>query len=226
MYKTHHRSFRHTHHHSRFISQLWNFLTSSTMAFMLAVSAILIGYYQFYLSRPILEYTSSTDKIISSMEEDGIHLHINGKDYNNVYKTIITLTNSGEEALSGNDVSPVGHDPIRIPIPAQVKVLYYNVDYENTSPDVSVKLENVDEAIIIKFSFLNPGNSIAINLYSEQNYDQFKIIGSAAGVNQINQALNHKQTQKILFSGIIGLIAFYSLFTFLYFRRHRRLPRI
>ena len=128
--------------------------------------------------------------------------------------------------MSGNDVSPIGHDPIRIPIPAQIKVLYYNVDYENTSPDVSVKLENADEAIIIKSSFLNPGNSIAINLYSEQNYDQFKIIGSAAGVNQINQSLNHKQTQKAFVLVIAGLVAFYSLFTFLYFRHHRRLPRI
>ncbi|MBP3545838.1 MAG: hypothetical protein J6K16_01745 [Alphaproteobacteria bacterium] len=226
MYKTYHRSYRHTHHHSRLLNQLWNFLTSSTMAFMLAVSAILIGYYQFYLSRPILEYTSSTDKVISSTEEDGIHIHINGIDYKNIYKSVVTLTNSGEEALSGNDVSPIGHDPIRIPIPAQIKVIYYNVDYENTSPDVSVKLENINNSIIIKFSFLNPGNSISVNLFSEQNYSQFKIIGSAAGVNEINQTLNHKQAQKIMFLGILGLIAFYSLFTFLYFRHHRRLPRI
>lgn len=148
------------------------------MAFMLAVSAILIGYYQFYLSRPILEYSSLTDRLISSAGNKDMHMRINGKKYTNVYKSVITLTNSDEAALSEGDASPENHAPIRIPIPPQVKVLYYNIDSENTSPDVAAKLEKNDNDILIKFSYLNPGNSLAVDLFSEQDYDQYKITGS------------------------------------------------
>lgn len=226
MFKNHHPSFRHIHHRPSYLNRLWNFLTSSTMAFMLAVSAIAIGYYQFYLSRPILEYASFTTKITSSSTPTGLHFHINGISYQNLYKSVVTLTNAGEQALSGSDVSPLGHDPIRIPIPKQVKILYYDLDDENTSPEVDVKLEYSNQSIVIIFAYLNPGNSIAVNLYSEQNYSQYKITGSAAGVNQITQTLSPQEVQKIELFGIIGLIAFYTLFTWLYFRRHRRMPKI
>lgn len=195
------------------------------MAFMLAVSAILIGYYQFYLSRPILEYTSTTSKVISSSKQ-GLQFHINGKAYTNLYKSVVTLTNTGEEALSGSDVSPVGHDPIRIPIPPRVKILYYDINDEATSPDVDAKLSYNNNAVIIKFEYLNPNNSIAIDLYSEQNYNQYMITGSAAGVNQISQTMTPQERHKLIALIALGLIAFYSLFTWLYFRRHRRMPRI
>jgi len=225
MFREHHPSFRHMHHRPGFWNRLWSFLTSSTMAFMLAVSAILIGYYQFYLSRPILEYTSSTSKMISSSKQ-GLQLHIDGKAYANLYKSVVTLTNTGEEALSGDDVSPLGHDPIRIPIPPRVKILYYDIDNDITSPDVVAKLEPDDRAIVIRFAYLNPNNSIGVDLYSEQDYSQYKVTGSAAGVNQITQTMTAKEKHKFIASVVLGLIAFYSLFTWLYFRRHRRMPRI
>ena len=127
MFKNHHPSFRHIHHRPRYLNRLWNFLTSSTMAFMLAVSAIVIGYYQFYLSRPILKYTSFTTQITSSSSPTGLNFHINGISYKNLYKSVVTLTNAGEQALSGSDVSPLGHDPIRIPIPKKVKIFAFIV---------------------------------------------------------------------------------------------------
>lgn len=192
---------------------------------MLAVSAILIGYYQFYLSRPILEYTSLTSKIISSSKR-GLQLHIDGKGYANLYKSVVTLTNTGEEALSGDDVSPLGHDPIRIPIPPRVKILYYDINNDVTSSDVVARLEPEDHAIVIRFAYLNPNNSIGVDLYSEQDYSRYKVTGSAAGVNQITQTLTPEEKRKFITSIVLGLIAFYSLFTWLYFRRHRRMPRI
>lgn len=225
MFREHHPSFRHMHHRPGFWNRLWSFLTSSTMAFMLAVSAILIGYYQFYLSRPILEYTSSTSKVISSSQQ-GLQFHINGKVYADLYKSVVTLTNTGEEALSGSNVSPVGHDPIRIPVPPRIKILYYGIDDETTSPAVDAKLEYDDNAVIIKFAYLNPNNRIAVDLYSEQSYNQYKITGSAAGVNQISQTMTPRERRKLITLIALGMIAFYSLFTWLYFRRHRRMPRI
>lgn len=196
------------------------------MEFMLAILALIIGYYQFYISRPILEYSSTTDKIISSSPNTPFHLHINGTDYHNIYKSTVSLTNYGEAALSGDDVSPKGHDPIRIPLPPQVKVLYYEIDNHLTSPDVDAKLEPENNAILLKFTFLNPGDTIAVNLFSEHEYDQYKVVGSAVGVNKISQTLNHRQAHTVLIIGAIMLMLFYALLTYRYFHHHKRLPRI
>ena len=72
---------------SKAVRALWNFLTSPTGAFLIAVSAILIGYYQFYISRPILKYTTETTEISSASGSDDFKIHINGKDYPKLYKT-------------------------------------------------------------------------------------------------------------------------------------------
>ena len=213
-------------HHGKFFNKVWSFLVSSSMAFLLAILAMIVGYYQFYLSRPILEYSSSTDKIVSTSASEGVHLHIDGINYKNIYRSVVSLVNNGEEALSGSDVSPLGHDPIRIPIPPQVKIVYYSINYENTSPEVDAQLLRIKDGIVIKFGYLNPGNSVAVNLYSEQDYDQFKVVGSAVGVNEITQTLNHRQTKRMIIWGVIGTIIFYLLFSLWYFNRHRNLPRI
>lgn len=226
MRKRHHKKFKNSHCSPTFINRLWSFLISSSMEFMLAILALIIGYYQFYISRPILEYSSSTDKIISSPPDMPLHIHINGIDYHNIYKSTVTLSNNGEAALSGDDVSPKGHDPIRIPFPPQVKVLYYEIDTHQTSPDVDAKLEPGDNSAIIKFSFLNPGDTIAVNLFSEHEYDQYKVVGSAVGVNKITHTLNNRQTHKILLICGIFLLIFYIFLTYRYFHHHKRLPRI
>ncbi len=213
-------------HKTKRLQKLWKFLTSDSMAFLMGIVAIIIGYYQFYLSRPILEYSSTTDKIISTSSSGGIKLHINDNEYQDIYKSLITLTNSGEEALSGSDVSPIGHDPIRISIPPRVKILSYNIDSENTSPEIDAQLKKVGNDIIITFSYLNPNNTIAINLFAEEPYNQFKIVGSAVGVNKILPALGGQKYKKIiaifcfvlLLCGIGGIFIFRS-------RRHR-IPRI
>lgn len=211
---------------SKTVRALWNFLTSPTGAFLLAVSAILIGYYQFYISRPILKYTTETTEISSSSGSDDFKIHINGKNYPKLYKTSVTLVNSGEDALSGSDVSAIGHDPIRIPIPPRVKIIHYGIDNSQTSSDVSAKLIRTDNAIVIEFNYLNPDNQITINMYSEDSYSNFSIVGSAVNVNQITQAWSSAETQKFVISLIAGIILFYTLFIYLYVRRHKPLPRI
>lgn len=211
---------------SKALRALWNFLTSPTGAFLIAVSAILIGYYQFYISRPILKYISQTTKISSTSGSDDFKIHINGKDYPIIYKTTISLTNSGEEALSGEDVSTIGHDPIRIIIPPRIKILHYGLDNQETSENVAAELMPIKEAIVIKFNYLNPNNKVTVDLYSEDSFSGYEIQGSAVNVNQITQAWTDKQTQKFIFGSVCGIIVFYALFIYLYVRRHRPLPRI
>lgn len=211
---------------SKAVRAMWNFLTSPTGAFLIAVSAILIGYYQFYISRPILKYTTETTEISSASGSDDFKIHINGKDYPKLYKTAVTLSNTGEDALAGSDVSSLGHDPIRIPIPPRVKILYYGINNAETSSDVSAKLIKTDNAIVIEFNYLNPDNQITVNMYSEDNYDKFEILGSAVNVNRITQAWSPEQTRKFIIGTIAGIILFYTLFIYLYVRRHKPLPRI
>ena len=207
---------------SKAVRALWNFLTSPTGAFLIAVSAILIGYYQFYISRPILKYTTETTEISSASGSDDFKIHINGKDYPKLYKTSVTLSNTGEDALAGSDVSSLGHDPIRIPIPPRVKILYYGINNAETSSDVSAKLIKTDNAIVIEFNYLNPDNQITVNMYSEDNYDKFEILGSAVNVNRITQAWSPEQTRKFIIGTIAGIILFYTLFIYLYVRRQGR----
>ncbi len=211
---------------SKVMRALWNFLTSPTGAFLIAVSAILIGYYQFDISRPILKYTSETTEISSASGSDDFKIHINGKDYPKIYKTELTLTNTGEDALPGNDVSAIGHDPIRIPIPPRVKVLYYGISSSGTSEDVAAKLIPVDDALVITFNYLNPDNQITVHMYSEDDYDNYEIKGSAVNVNQITQAWSPEQTRRFIIRIALGIILFYTLFIYLYVRRHKPLPRI
>ncbi len=212
-------------HKTKRLQKIWKFLTSDSMAFLMGIVAIIIGYYQFYISRPILEYSSSTSKIISSPSSSGIKLHIDGAEYQDIYKSLITLTNAGEEALSGSDISPIGHDPIRIPIPPRVKILSYNIDSENTSPEIDAHLQKINNDIIITFSFLNPKNSIAINLFTEHDYDQYKIVGSAVGVNKILPALGG-QKHKMFIYFALGIL-FCGIITIFIIRLHRRrIPRI
>ena len=63
-------------------------------------------------------------------------------------------------------------------------------------------------------------------MYSEDSYSNFSIVGSAVNVNQITQAWSSAETQKFVISLIAGIILFYTLFIYLYVRRHKPLPRI
>ena len=63
-------------------------------------------------------------------------------------------------------------------------------------------------------------------MYSEDNYDKFEILGSAVNVNRITQAWSPEQTRKFIIATIAGIILFYTLFIYLYVRRHKPLPRI
>lgn len=87
---------------------IWNFWTSPTGAFILAVSAIALGYYQFYISRPILRYETNTVKLISSSNTNEYAVDVKGKKYKDLYLTKVYLYNQGEQALSGTDVSHMG----------------------------------------------------------------------------------------------------------------------
>ena len=212
--------------YSRKTKALWNFLISQTCAFLMAVSAIIIGYYQFYISRPILKYTSQTTALSSSADTDTVKIHIRGKEYPKVYKTTLTLLNSGQDALDGKNVSSIGHDPIRIPLETIDNILHYEINPQKTSSDVSAHLIKTPKALVIKFNYLNPDNQIAIDIYNSDNTSNYIITGSAINVNHIKQAWSSKKTRNYIILFIFGIILFYALFIYLYVRRHKPLPHI
>ena len=45
------------------MNALWDFFTSKTGAFIIGVGAIVIGMYQFYISKPILKYEAEHTNI-------------------------------------------------------------------------------------------------------------------------------------------------------------------
>ena len=82
------------------VSAVWNFWTSKTGAFILAVSGIAVGYYIFYISRPILKYETEKVTFISSQNDNAYSVKVKGREYQDLYLTRIYLNNKGAMALS------------------------------------------------------------------------------------------------------------------------------
>ncbi len=218
-----HRYFFHRSRFKRFLKHCWDFLTSKTGAFLIGVSAILVGSYQFYINRPILEYVTSTNNIISSNNKNDFKIIVKSEEYKDLYQTDVTLINSGEQALAGADVSKIGHDPIRIVIPKGAGVTHYTIDNNQTSPAVTAELEDIGSAIVIKFDFLNPGNQITVTVLHKNNTPDFKIVGSAVNVNEITRAWSRQQILTAV-TGSLGVICL--LLVLNLWRRSRKHYRI
>ena len=193
---------------SRWIKYFWAFWTSPTGAFILAVSAIALGYYQFYISRPILRYETKTVKLISSGNNNEYAVDVRGKRYKDLYLTKVYLYNQGEQALSGTDVSHIGRDPIRIEIPEDAKMQHFNLDNDETTNAISAKIIPYGENLVLNFDFLNPDYQYVVNILHENPTDKIRVKGSALNVNHITRAISDRELKTWL---ILGLGALYLL---------------
>lgn len=207
-------------HHNKikeFWQALWNFMTSKTGAFIIGVSAIAIGYYQFYVSRPIMKYAVETTPFISSLDDNDFKVSVHGNDYKDLYISRVYLINKGQQALAGSDVSKIGHDPIRIVIPDEAKMAHYAIDHQLTSQATSADLLKDDKDLIIKFDFINPDNQISTAILHESSAPKFYITGSALNVNSIEREWSDKE---IKFWGLWGLGILYLILVLAYLYNH------
>ncbi len=202
-----------------FLHAVWGFWTSPTGAFILAVSGIAVGYYIFYISRPILKYQTETVTFISSRNDNDYKVNVRGKGYTDLYLTRIYLQNKGAAALSGSDVSKIGHDPIRIVVPKDAKLVHYTLDKTATSEAVSSRLREVDGDLVIEFDFLNEDYQIAASLLHENPKAEFAVHGSALGVNKITREWSDRQLK---FWGLWGLGILYLILVAVYIYHHWR----
>ncbi len=196
---------------------IWNFWTSQTGAFILAVTGIVVGYYIFYISRPILKYETEKVTFISSQNDNDYAVKVHDKDYKDLYLTRIYLHNKGAAALSGNDVSQIGHDPIRITVPEGAKLVHYTLDKTATTDAISAKLEKVNDDLVIKFDFLNPDYQIAASLLHENPDADFAITGSALNVNEITREWSDETVKTYILWGL-GIL--YSVLLVIYVFHH------
>jgi len=198
-----------------FVRALWNFWTSPTGAFILAVSSIAVGYYIFYISRPILKYHTEKATFISSLNDNDYKVTVHGKEYDDLYLTRVYLNNKGASALSGNDVSKIGHDPIRIIAPKEAKVVHYTLDKTETTEAITANLEEVDGDLIIKFDILNPDYQIAASILHENPDTEFKVKGSALNVNEITREWSDRQI-KFWVLWTLGILYFVLVIIYIY----------
>ena len=63
------------------MNALWDFFTSKTGAFIIGVGAIVIGMYQFYISKPILKYEAEHTNIVSSTDVTDLKVTVREKEY-------------------------------------------------------------------------------------------------------------------------------------------------
>lgn len=199
------------------LSAVWDFWTSKTGAFLLAVSAIVIGWYQFYISRPILKYDTETISFISSQNNNQYSVKVKDKEYKDLYMTRIILQNKGASALSGQDVSKIGHNPIRIVVPKDAKMVHYTLDNSITTPDLTAVLEENNGDLVMTFDFLNSDYQIGTSILHENPNADFKIAGSALNVNSIEREWSDKQIKYWAFWGMGGL---YVLLLAIYLYNH------
>lgn len=215
--------FNHAHRDWKaFMRAFWNFWTSPTGAFILAVSSIAIGYYIFYISRPILKYQTETVTFISSQNDNDYKVHVKGKEYSDLYMTRVFLQNKGATALSGNDVSKIGHDPIRIVVPQDAKLVHYTLDNTETTQAISSDLKEVNGDLVIEFDFLNEDYQIVASLLHENPDAEFIVAGSALNVNEISREWSDRQ---IKFWGLWGLGILYLILVLVYLYHHWYKPR-
>lgn len=205
------------------VSAVWNFWTSKTGAFILAVSGIAVGYYIFYISRPILKYETEKVTFISSQNDNAYSVKVKGQEYQDLYLTRIYLNNKGAMALSGNDVSKIGHDPIRIVIPKDAKMVHYTLDNTATSHAITARLEKIDGNLVIKFDYLNPDYQIAASILHENPDAEFEVTGSALNVNEITREWSDRQVK---FWGLWSLGILYFILLLFYIYNHRPQKRI
>jgi len=196
---------------------VWNFWTSQTGAFILAVTGIAVGYYIFYISRPILKYETEKVTFISSLNDNDYTVKVHNKEYQDLYLTRIYLHNKGASALSGSDVSKIGHDPIRITVPDGAKLVHYTLDNTATTDAVTAHLEKVDNDLVIKFDYLNPDYQIAALLLHENPEAEFTITGSALNVNEITKEWSDETLKAYI---IWGLGILYSVLLVIYVFHH------
>lgn len=184
------------------IESIWNFWTSPTGAFILAVSAMALGYYQFYISRPILRYDTQMVKLISSSNNNDYAVDVKGKKYQDLYLTKVYLYNQGEQALSGGDVSHIGHDPIRIAVPKSAHMQHFNLDNDETTSAITAKIEPYGDDLILNFDFLNPDYQYVVNILHENPSNDIIVTGSALNVNEITRAISDKELKTWLIWGL------------------------
>ncbi len=197
----------------------WNFLTSKTGAFIIGVSAIAIGSYQFYINKPIMEYATDTVNFISSSNDNDYKITVKDQEYSDLYMTRVTLSNNGAMALSGRDVSRIGHDPIRIVIPQDAGVVHYQVDNQLTSEAITPELQKVNGDLVMDFDFINPDNQMVVTLLHQKPDADFVIKGSALNVNSIHKQWNEKQLHRL---GWVVLGSLYIVLLLVYIYRHTR----
>jgi len=203
-----------------FVAAIWNFLTSKTGAFIIGVSAIAIGWYQFYINRPILKYDTETVTFISSENDNQYSVTVRGKEYKDLYMTRIFLQNKGAAALSGQDVSKIGHDPIRIVVPEGAKMVHHTLDNTTTTSAVTAGLKPVNKDLVIQFDYLNPDYQIGASILHENPNAEFSITGSALNVNEITREWSSRQLK---FWGLWGLGILYFILLIIYI--HARLTK-
>lgn len=196
----------------KIISAVWNFWTSKTGAFLLAVSAIVIGWYQFYINRPILKYGTETIAFISSQNQNDYEVKVKGTSYKDLYLTRVILQNKGAEALSGADVSKIGRNPIRIIVPKNAEMAHYALDNTITTPDITAALQKIDNNLIIEFDFLNSGYQIGTSILHQNPNVEFKVEGSALNVNSITKEWSERQIKYWTLWILGGLYLFLVLF--------------
>jgi hypothetical protein len=203
------------------VKSMWNFWTSPEGAFILAVSAMALGYYQFYISRPILRYDTNTVKLISSSNSNNYTVDILGKKYQDLYLTKVYLYNQGEQALSGSDVSHIGHDPIRIKIPKEAKMQHFNLDNEETTSSITAEVVPYGKDLVLNFDFLNPDYQYVVNILHEAPSDNIVVTGSALNVSEISRTISGRELKEFIIWGL-GTLYLILIMWYVFKKWHRR----
>lgn len=192
------------------------FFFSAEGAFVIGVTGLVSAYYFYYINKPILEYDTTTTKIVSDNNETGIIVQVKGQEYKNLYMTGVVLQNSGGLGLSGKDVSPLGDEPVRIIFPPQNKIVAYHIDNNQTSDEISSRLIPADNELVIEFNYINPDSRITVNIIHEENVADFVMKGNALNVGDISPKSDVNEFTYICW-GL--LILFYLLMYALYVYR-------
>lgn len=172
------------------------------------ILGFLTNYVYDYIFKPSLVYTYNTSsfsmpKINTSKNKTGFDIYFNGKQFKEkLYMTQVQIINNGSVALERGDLSKE-QDPVRI---SDKDIELYFIDEINTNKTSKINLVRRNNFIYINFNYLNPGDTINLQLLHKKEAIKPSILGSFKNIKEIKYNDNKDQSNELNLQYIFNLV--------------------
>lgn len=169
------------------MQEIFNFFNQGWVGSLIGIFGLIVATFFFLKSRraPKPSYQKSSLRLLGKNENnlpDQVTVLFNKKEVDRLTKTTLIFWNNGNEVLKGEEVADT--DPIKISFNEGDHILSYEKLHETKEVnEFSVSEDkNNSHQLVIKFSYLDPGDGISIELFHDSEDLYPKVHGSIMGL--------------------------------------------